>query len=234
MSDPGPVPRFAVVTGGAGTIGSSIVRALESSGHATLILDRGGESPVDLGDEHQVRAAARTVLERHGRCDILVHAAAAFDRADLAAADLATWRRVQAVNVESALLLAQAFTPGMAARGFGRIIFVVSDTVWYQPRGDMLPYVTSKGALVALARTLAVGLGGDGIAVTCVAPGLTATPAAQAGMPAAAFGDVRARQALPRTLVPGDVAATVCFLASDGAAALTGQTLCVDGGLVMR
>ena len=89
--------------------------------------------------------------------------------------NLAVWRRVQAVNVESALLLAQAFVPGMAARAFGRIIFVVSDTVWAPPAADLLPYVTSKGAL-----------------------------------------------------------ATVAFLASDGAAALTGQVLCTDGGLVMR
>jgi NAD(P)-dependent dehydrogenase (short-subunit alcohol dehydrogenase family) len=70
--------------------------------------------------------------------------------------------------------------------------------------------------------------------VTSVAPGLTDTRAAREGMPAAAFEDMRSRQALPRTLVPGDVAATVAFLASDGAAALTGQTLCVDGGLVLR
>jgi NAD(P)-dependent dehydrogenase (short-subunit alcohol dehydrogenase family) len=131
-----------------------------------------------------VRAAAGSVLGRHGRCDVLVHAAAAFDRADLASVDLTAWRRVQAVNVESALLLAQAFVPGMAARGFGRIIFVVSDTVW--------------------------------------AP------------PAAAFDEVRSRQALPRTLVPDDVAATVAFLASDAAAALTGQTLCTDGGLILH
>jgi len=98
----------------------------------------------------------------------------------------------------------------------------------------MLAYVTSKGALVALARALAVAHGADGIAVTSVAPGLTDTPTAREGMPPAAFDDVRSRQALPRTLVPGDVAATVAFLASDGAAALTGQTLCVDGGLVLR
>ena len=98
----------------------------------------------------------------------------------------------------------------------------------------MLPYVTSKGALVALARTLAVGHGSDGIAVTCVAPGLTATRTAQRDLPAAAFDEVRSRQALPRTLVPEDVAATVAFLASDAAAALTGQTLCTDGGLILR
>jgi len=60
------------------------------------------------------------------------------------------------VNVESALLLASV-RAGHGRRGFGRIIFVVSDTIWSPPRGDMLPYVTSKGALVALARTLAWG-----------------------------------------------------------------------------
>jgi NAD(P)-dependent dehydrogenase (short-subunit alcohol dehydrogenase family) len=226
--------RTAVVTGGAGAIGASIVDALTASGHQVTVLDRGGPEPVDLGDERQVRAAAHRVLEAAGRCDVLVHAAAAFDQAALEQVDLTLWRRVQAVNVESALLLAQAFVPGMAARGFGRIIFVVSDTVWAPPAAELLPYVTSKGALVAMARTLAVAHGADGIAVTCVAPGLTATPAAQAGMPATVFEAVRGRQALPRTLVPADVAATVAFLASDGAAALTGQTLCPDGGLVMR
>jgi NAD(P)-dependent dehydrogenase (short-subunit alcohol dehydrogenase family) len=101
-----------------------------------------------------------------------VHAAAAFDRAALDAMDLTVWRRVQAVNVESALLLSQAFAPGMAA--------------------------------------------------------------ARRGQPAAVFDDVRSWQALPRTLVPGDVAATVAFLASSAAAALTGQTPCVDGGLILR
>ena len=230
----GPGPRVAVVTGGAGAIGASIAAALGAASHQVIILDQAGDPPVDLADEHQVRAAAHRVLGQAGRCDVLIHAAAAFDRADLARLDLAVWRRVQAVNVESALLLAQAFVPGMAARGFGRIIFVVSDTIWAPPAADLLPYVTSKGALVALARTLAVAHGGDGIAVTCVAPGLTETPAARQGMPAAVFEDVRSRQALPRTLVPQDVAATVAFLATDSAAALTGQTICVDGGLILR
>jgi len=230
----GPGRRVAAVTGGAGAIGAGIAAALAAAGHEVIVLDQAGDPPVDLADEQQVRAAAQLIMDQAGRCDVLVHAAAAFERADLTRLDLAIWRRVQAVNVESALLLAQAFVPGMAARGFGRIIFVVSDTIWAPPAADLLPYVTSKGALVALARTLAVAHGADGIAVTCVAPGLTATPAARAGMPAAAFEAVRVRQALPRTLLPRDVAATVAFLASDGAAALTGQTLCTDGGLVMR
>ena len=68
-----------------------------------------GDLPVDLDEDQQVRAAAQRILGQHGSCDVLVHAAAAFDRADLATVDLAIWRRVQAVNVESALLLPQAF-----------------------------------------------------------------------------------------------------------------------------
>jgi NAD(P)-dependent dehydrogenase (short-subunit alcohol dehydrogenase family) len=233
MSEPDS-RRVAVVTGGAGAIGGAIVASLAGAGHTVVVLDQAADPPVDLARSDQVRAAAAEVLGQHGRCDILVHAAAAFDKADLATVDLDGWRRVQAVNVEAALLLAQAFVPGMAARGFGRIIFVASNTVWAPPAGDMLAYVTSKGALVAMARTLAVAYGGDGIAVTCVAPGLTDTPATRRNESDAHFDDVRSRQALPRTLVPSDVAATVAFLASDGAAALTGQTVCVDGGLTLR
>jgi 3-oxoacyl-[acyl-carrier protein] reductase len=111
---------------------------------------------------------------------------------------------------------------------------IVSDTIWEPPAPDLLPYIVSKAALVGVARALAVDLGRSGVTVNCVAPGLTATPAAVADTPPEAFEQVRARQAVPRALVPEDVAATVAFLASDGAGAITGQTLCADGGLVMR
>lgn len=226
--------RVAVVTGGAGAIGAAIVAALAATGHHTVVLDRTGDVPCDLSREADVRAAAATVLGRHGGCDVLVHAAAAFDRATLAELDAGLWRRVQAVNVESALWLAQAFAPGMAARGFGRIVLITSDTVWSPPAPELLPYVASKGALLGAMRSLARALGPDGIAVSAVAPGLTDTPAAREAMPQAAFDAVRAGQALARTLVPDDVAATVAHLASDQGAALTGQALCVDGGLVLR
>jgi 3-oxoacyl-[acyl-carrier protein] reductase len=169
-----------------------------------------------------------------GRCDVLVHAAAAFDRATLAELDAQTWRHVHAVNVESALWLCQAFAPQMARRGFGRIVLIVSDTVWNPPAPDLLPYVASKAALIGVGRSLARALGPDGITVNCVAPGLTRTPAAEAGVPSEAFEQVRAQQAIPRTLLPEDVAGAVAFLTSDAAAAITGQTLCADGGLILR
>jgi 3-oxoacyl-[acyl-carrier protein] reductase len=226
--------RVAVVTGGAGAIGISIVAALGAADHRVVVLDRAGDVPVDLSRHDDVRAAAARVLETHGRCDVLVHAAAAFDRAPLSELELEAWRRVHAVNVESALWLAQAFAPGMAERGFGRIVIVVSDTVWDPPAPDLLAYVASKAALIGVARALARALGREGITVNCVAPGLTPTPAAVADTPPEAFAEVLARQAIDRPLSPHDVAATVAFLATDAAGAITGQTLCVDGGLVLR
>jgi pyridoxal 4-dehydrogenase len=226
--------RVAAVTGGAGAIGGAIAVGLHTAGHEVAILDRNGDPPVDLAERDEVRAAVAAVLERHGRCDVLVHAAAAFDRASLFDLDQQEWRRVQSVNVESALWLAQAIAPGMAERGFGRIVFVVSDTVWDPPAGDLLAYVASKAALIGIGRTLARSLGRDGITVNCVAPGLTPTPAAVAGTPPEAFAAVRSRQAIGRDLAPDDIAAVVTFLASDAAGAVTGQTLCADGGLVLR
>jgi NAD(P)-dependent dehydrogenase (short-subunit alcohol dehydrogenase family) len=225
---------IAVVTGGAGAIGSAIAQALERTDHHVIILDRDGKHPVDLSSEREVREAAAAVLADHGRCDVLVHAAATFEQATLAELDSRTWRHVQAVNVEAALWLAQELTPSMTHRGFGRVVFVVSDTVWDPPAPELLAYVASKSALIGVTRSLARALGPDGITVNAVAPGLTRTPAAAAGMPERAFQDVVARQSIKRELVPEDVSAIVAFLASQEAGAITGQTLCADGGLALR
>jgi len=92
----------------------------------------------------------------------------------------------------------------------------------------------SEAAVRAVANQVLERMGRCDVTVNCVAPGLTRTPAAEAGMPEAAFEQVRAQQALPRTLVAEDVSGVVAFLASDAAAAITGQTLCADGGLVLR
>ena len=126
-----------------------------------------------------------------------------------------TWRRGGACRRSTSnppLWLAQALVPGMTSRGFGRIVFIVSDTVWDPPAGDppaddLLAYVASKAALIGTARTLARSLGRSGITVNCVAPGLTPTPAATADTPKEVFASVRARQAIGRDLSPDDIGA---------------------------
>jgi NAD(P)-dependent dehydrogenase (short-subunit alcohol dehydrogenase family) len=229
-----PDTRVAVVTGGNGGIGGAIVGRLSASGHQAAVIDRDGGIECDLSSEQSTRRAAEQVMSLYGRCDVLVHSAAAFDQADLLQLDASLWRHVQAVNVESVLWLSQAFLPGMIQRGFGRIIFVVSDTIWSPPGPSFLPYVASKGALIGVMRTMAVSLGESGISVSAVAPGLTDTPGSRTANSEADFDAVVGLQALNRRLTPDDTAAAVAYLASDEGAAMTGQVLCLDGGLILR
>jgi NAD(P)-dependent dehydrogenase (short-subunit alcohol dehydrogenase family) len=235
-SDPHPAAegRVAVVTGGAGAIGEAIVVALQGTGHQTVVIDKTGTFAADLGSESSTRDVAAAVLKKFDRVDVFVQCAAAFDQAPIFELDATTLRHVFAVNVESALWLTQAFSPGMAERGFGRIIFVTSDTVWEPPLPSMLPYIASKGALIGAMRALAVTLGPSGIAVTSVAPGLTDTPGSRTVNSDSDFDAVVHRQSLTRRLVPEDSAAVVAFLASEGGAAMTGQVLCADAGKIFR
>ena len=173
------------------------------------------------------------MLERYGRCDVFVHCAAAFDQVTISDVDAATWRHVQAVNVESGIVAHPGVHPGMAERRFGRIVFITSDTFWAPPTPALLAYIASKGALLGVMRTLAVTLGPAGIAVSAVAPGLTDTPASRVVNTDQQFDATVDRQALKRRLTPDDTAAAVAYLASDAAAAMTGQVLCADGGLVV-
>lgn len=237
--------RVALVTGGARGIGRACAQRLAADGLKVVIADREGAQEaaaemagavnaelVDLADPAQASALAERVLTAHGRCDVLVNNAAQLGVHRLQEITLDVWRRFASVNVEAPLVLCQRLIPVMAEHGFGRVINIVSNTVWEPPGPGLIPYITTKGALLAMTRSLAVECGRDGITVNAVAPGLTPTPGSQEGMPMEAFDAVLAQQALPRTLRPEDVAAAVSYLASDDAGAVTGQALRVDGGLV--
>jgi NAD(P)-dependent dehydrogenase (short-subunit alcohol dehydrogenase family) len=238
----------AVVTGAARGIGQAIAVRLAEAGHALVLGDirpanetadaigsAGGEAfcvGCDLGSAAGVDLLVYEVGERFGRCDVLVNCAGLMFFQPFAEVTLDTWRRVQAVNVEAAFQLCAAFVPGMAERGFGRIVNVASNTVWKPPGAGFVPYIASKGAIVGFTRALATELGASGITVNAIAPGLTRSPGAEEGNTEAHFDDVRMAQAVPRSLQPGDMAGAVAFLASDDAAMISGQTLRIDGGLV--
>ena len=162
--------RVAAITGGAGGIGGAIAAALEESGHTVAIVDLDAEFSADLSSEEDTRACARALLERYGRVDVLVHAAASFERVPLAELDRETLRRVHAVNVEALLWLVQELAPKMTEEGFGRIIGITSDSVQEPSFAEFLPYVSSKSALIGVIRVLAHTLGAGGITANCVLP----------------------------------------------------------------
>lgn len=187
----------------------------------------------DLADEASTRELAR----RAGDVDVLVNNAARASNVPPDALDLVEWNQVLAVNVTAPMLLSTQLAAGMRARGWGRIINVTSATVRLAgPSGPA--YVASKAALVGLTRSMARYLGPDGITVNALSPGAILTENERELYPRQDSDEldaaVIARQALGRRLVPDDVVAAAMFLASDAAAAVTGQVLEVGGGLVYR
>jgi NAD(P)-dependent dehydrogenase (short-subunit alcohol dehydrogenase family) len=245
------VSRRILVTGARRGIGAALAVALAEPGDTLLLhhLDAAGEAErvagrcrargaeaevlaADLADA----AAVRDLAERAGPVDVLVNNAAHASNVDLAGLRLAEWQRTFAVNVTAPMLLAQALSPGMAERGWGRIVNVTSATVRLGgPSGPS--YVASKSALVGLTRSMARALGPAGITVNGISPGAIRTEgeAELAGGRdvAAAHAGIVAAQAVPRGLVPDDLTATIRYVVSAGAAALTGQVLEVGGGLVL-
>jgi len=253
----GLVGKVAIVTGGGAAddgIGNGRAAAmlLARSGAHVFVVDRkaelaertvamitadGGSAvafEADITDEDQCHAMVDAALDRFGRVDLLDNNVGIGSRGSVVDESAERWRRVMQVNVETMFLVAKYAIPAMLLTGDGGAIVNVSSISALMPRG-LTAYSTSKGAVIALTKAMAVDHGRDGIRVNCVAPGPMYTPMVYAGGMSEAARSQRTRASLLGIEGTGwDVGHAVHFLLSNHARYITGQVLVVDGGTTLR
>jgi 3-oxoacyl-[acyl-carrier protein] reductase len=240
--------KTALVTGATGGIGGAIARALHKQGAAVAVSGRQKDKldklaaelgnrahvlPCDLGDKAQVARLIDDAIAKLGRLDILVNnAGLTKDNLFMVMKD-EQWDEVIAVNLTSTFMLMRAAARAMmrAKTGYGRILNIssVSGIVGNPGQGN---YAASKAGMIGMSKSLAREVASRGITVNCIAPGFISTPMTDAlnekqvatikdAIPAQKFG------------TPADIAAACVYLASAEAGYMTGQTLHVNGGMVM-
>jgi len=219
--------RQALVTGGNSGIGLAMARALGLQG---AVLHLAALHAVDLADP----AAAETLAKAAGRVDILVNAAGInlrqpYDQVTPEAFDLH-----MALHLRTPFFLLQHLAPGMAERGWGRVLNIAS-LQSVRAFANSAPYGAAKGGVVQLTRAMAEAFSKDGITCNAIAPGFFPTP-----LTAPVFADPTlaaanaARTAIGRNGALEDLFGATIFLCSDAAAYITGQTLFVDGGFTAK
>ena len=201
-----------------------------------MILAEDGVAAAVSADVTQEDACAKVVQfaqDTFGGIDILDNNVGVGSRNSVVDEQIDTWDRVMRINVNSMFLMSKFAIPIMQARGGGSIINV-SSIAALRPRG-LTAYSTSKGAVIALTRAMAVDHAGDGIRVNCVAPGPVFTPMVEGDGMSDEQRDKRRRAAPLQIEGNGwDIGNAVVFLASDMARYMTGQTLVVDGGVTLK
>jgi len=241
--------KVAIVTGGGIGLGRAYCKALAAQGARVVVADIQGDAAtavaaevegtavrVDVTAEKEVQAMAAKALDAYGAVDILVNNAGMYSsikKRPFTEIPLDEWDRCMAVNVKGVYLCCRAVYPQMKKQGRGKIINISSGTV-LGGTPMFLHYVSSKGAVIALTRALAREIGGDGINVNAITPGLTIADDNQKKMLSEEYlAPRRQARAIKRDQYPEDLVGAVVFLASADSDFMTGQTLNVDGGTWM-
>jgi len=240
--------RIALVTGASRGIGRAIATRLATQGATVVaaaraqnaaetvsaITSSGGKAEVasaDVSDAAAVDALVGGTLERHGRIDILVNNAGIAKDQLMLRMKRDDWDQVIATNLTAAFALTQAVLKPMIRQKGGRIV-CISSVVGQSGNAGQANYAASKAGLIGFAKAVAQEVASRNITVNVVAPGLIETDMTRA-ITDNAREEWAARIPLKRLGTPEDIAAAVCFLASDEAAYITGQVLAVNGGMYM-
>jgi 3-oxoacyl-[acyl-carrier protein] reductase len=227
--------RCALVTGGASGIGLAAAERLRAGGAEVAVFDRKGVEgdwlglQGDITSSSDVAAAVRQAEEELGRIDILVNSAGV-PGASMRTVDTPDeeWRHVMGVNADGTFFACRAVIPGMVERGYGRIVLLSS--IAGKEGNPMAPaYSASKAAVIALTKTLGKDLAGTGILVNCIAPAVIETPILD-GLSDEHVGYMVERIPLGRVGTAEEVAALICWLASDECTFSTGATYDISGG----
>ncbi|WP_432003564.1 SDR family NAD(P)-dependent oxidoreductase [Streptomyces sioyaensis] len=240
--------RVAVVTGGSSGIGRAITEALARAGASVVVVARRKAElaatvdeltaqgcraawvSADLSTRDGVRAAAEEAVEAFGEPDILVNCAGVNLRPPIGELDDEVWDTTMAVNLEAPHLLGQRFGPGMAERGYGRIVHITSQQA-HRAFVQSGAYGVSKGALESLARSQAEAWSPFGVTCNTLVPGFVMTPLNQRlSSDPEKVAALAARTMIGRNGLAEDFAGAAVFLASRASAYVTGQTVFVDGG----
>jgi gluconate 5-dehydrogenase len=241
--------RVAVVTGGSSGIGRAITGALARAGASVVVVARreaelaatveelradGGRADwvsADLGTRDGVRAAAERAVEVFGEPDILVNCAGINLRPPMGELGEEVWDATMAVNLEAPYLLGERFGPGMAERGYGRIIHVSSQQA-HRAFVQSGAYGVSKGALESLSRSQAEAWSPHGVTCNTLVPGFVLTALnAQLSADPEKVAALAARTMVGRNGLAEDFAGAAVFLASPASGYVTGQSIFVDGGM---
>lgn len=249
--------RRVLITGAARGLGANFARALVAAGARVVISDvlhERGQAlaqelssgmtteagaparyvPMDLRDPASIKQGVAAAAQAWQGLDGLINNAAITDSGgkSMDQLSLESWDAVMDVNVRGTWLVTQAARPHLAASGQGRVVNLASDTaLWGAP--NLLAYVASKGALIAMTRSLAREMGAEGTTVNALAPGLTVGEAT-AYVPPERHAHYLQGRAIARPQVPQDLSAAALFLLSRGSGFITGQLLAVNGGFVMH
>ncbi|MEV6163875.1 SDR family oxidoreductase [Streptomyces sp. NPDC052052] len=240
--------RVAMVTGGSSGIGRAVAGALARAGASVVVVARAEANLVttvdelaadgcrtawvsaDLSTRDGVRAAAEQAAEAFGEPDILVNSAGINLRPPMGELGEEVWDTTMAVNLEAPYLLGQRFGPGMAERGFGRIIHITSQQA-HRAFVQSGAYGVSKGALESLARSQAEAWSPYGVTCNTLVPGFVMTPLnARLSSDPERVAALAARTMVGRNGLAEDFAGAAVFLASRASAYVTGQAIFVDGG----